>query len=85
MSLAATLYTLFLVASLALGVIASRRVRGVRDFYIAGGQMPWYMLCGTFIASNVSAGLFLGGTVSPLMHHTHAKTEFAPTGKCSTS
>ena len=62
MSLAATLYTLFLVVSLAMGVVASRRVRGLRDFYIAGGQMPWYLLCGTFIASNVSAGLFLGGT-----------------------
>ena len=62
MSLEATLYSIFLLVSLAIGVVASRRVHGLRDYYIAGAQMPWYLLCGTFIASNVSAGLFLGGT-----------------------
>lgn len=62
MSLAPALYGIFLLASLIIGAVAARRVRGLRDYYIAGAQMPWYLLCGTFIASNVSAGLFLGGT-----------------------
>ena len=62
MSLEAILYGAFLGLSLAIGALASRWVRGLKDYYVAGGQMPWYLLCGTFIASNVSAGLFLGAT-----------------------
>ena len=62
MSLEATLYGAFLGLSLAIGALASWRVRGLKDYYVAGAQMPWYLLCGTFIASNVSAGVFLGGT-----------------------
>ena len=58
----ATLYAGFLAASLILGALAARRVKGLADYYVAGAQMPWYLLCGTFIASIVSAGLFLGGT-----------------------
>jgi len=61
-SIESVLYASFLGLSLVIGALAARRVRGLQDYYVAGGQMPWYLLCGTFIASNVSAGLFLGGT-----------------------
>ena len=68
MSLEATLYGAFLGLSLAIGALASWRVRGLKDYYVAGAQMPWYLLCGTFIASNVSAGVFLGGTNMNALH-----------------
>ena len=62
MSVSVLLYSAFLLTTFLLGVFASTRISGIKDYYIAGGQMPWYMLCGTFIASSVSAGLFLGAT-----------------------
>ena len=58
------LLALFCLAgvSLAVGISSARGVRGAADYYSAKGRMPWYMLVGTFTASNVSAGLFLGAT-----------------------
>lgn len=37
-------------------------MKNVSDYYVAGRGVPWYLLTGTFVASNVSAGLFLGAT-----------------------
>ena len=48
--------------SLAIGAFSSQSIRDTRDYYSAAGRMSWYMLVGTFMASNVSAGLFLGAT-----------------------
>ena len=62
MSISIFLYSAFLLTTFLIGAFASKRISGIKDYYIAGGQMPWYMLCGTFIASSVSAGLFLGAT-----------------------
>ena len=62
MSLDASIFLGLLAASFVIGAIASRSVKNVSDYYVAGGRMPWYLLTGTFVASNVSAGLFLGAT-----------------------
>jgi len=61
-TLDAIIFTVLLVASFFIGALASRSVKNVSDYYVAGGRMPWYLLTGTFVASNVSAGLFLGAT-----------------------
>ena len=50
------------ILSLAIGAFSSQSIRDTRDYYSAAGRMSWYMLVGTFMASNVSAGLFLGAT-----------------------
>ncbi len=62
MTLDAIIFLGLLAASFVIGALASRSVKNVSDYYVAGGRMPWYLLTGTFVASNVSAGLFLGAT-----------------------
>lgn len=62
MNLEQSLFVAFLVASFAIGALSVRAVKSIRDYFVAGARMPWYFLTGTFIASNVSAGLFLGAT-----------------------
>lgn len=62
MNLAAIVFVAVLAASFLLGALAARFVRNVSDYYVAGARMPWYLLTGTYVASNVSAGLFLGAT-----------------------
>lgn len=62
MSLTAAVFMGMLAASFVVGAAASRFVRDVSDYYVAGARMPWYLLTGTYVASNVSAGLFLGAT-----------------------
>jgi sodium/proline symporter len=62
MTLDALIFLGLLGTSFVIGAVAARSVRNVSDYYVAGGRMPWYLLTGTFVASNVSAGLFLGAT-----------------------
>ena len=62
MNLNAVIFLGLLGTSFAIGAIAARSVRNVSDYYVAGGRMPWYLLTGTFVASNASAGVFLGAT-----------------------
>ena len=62
MTLNAVIFLGLLGTSFAIGAIAARSVRNVSDYYVAGGRMPWYLLTGTFVASNASAGVFLGAT-----------------------
>ncbi|MEJ8567024.1 sodium:solute symporter family protein [Elongatibacter sediminis] len=61
-SITTAVFSAVLLLSFGAGAVASRFVRDVSDYYVAGGRMPWYLLTGTFLASNVSAGLFLGAT-----------------------
>jgi len=61
-TLDAVIFLGLLIASFFIGAVASRSVKNVSDYYVAGARMPWYLLTGTFVASNVSAGLFLGAT-----------------------
>jgi SSS family solute:Na+ symporter/sodium/proline symporter len=62
MSITTAVFSAVLLLSFAVGAAASFFIRNVSDYYVAGGRMPWYLLTGTFLASNVSAGLFLGAT-----------------------
>lgn len=62
MNLEAILFLIFLTISFLIGAFASRSVKNVSDYFVAGARMPWFFIVGTFIASNVSAGLFLGAT-----------------------
>lgn len=62
MNLERAIFILFLGASFLIGAAASRFVKTIGDYYVAGARAPWYLLTGTFVASNVSAGLFLGAT-----------------------
>lgn len=61
-------FLLVLGVSFLLGAAASRFVKNIADYYVAGARMPWYFLTGTFLASNVSAGLFLGATNMTGLH-----------------
>ena len=58
----ALIFVCLLGASFVIGAVATRFVRNESEYYVAGRRMPWYLLTGTFVASNVSAGLFLGAT-----------------------
>jgi len=51
-----------LLATLLLGAFAGRGVKGPKDYYVAGAGNGPVLLVGTFVASNVSAALFLGAT-----------------------
>ena len=68
MTLEAIPFLLFLGISFLIGAFASRSVRNVADYFVAGARMPWFFIVGTFIASNVSAGLFLGATNMAAQH-----------------
>ena len=68
MSPEAVLFLLFLGTSFLIGAVAGRSIKGVADYFVAGARMPWFFLTGTFIASNVSAGLFLGATNMTAKH-----------------
>lgn len=70
-TLEALLFTVFLGVSFLIGAFAARSIKNVSDYFVAGARMPWYFLTGTFIASNVSAGLFLGAT-NMNAHHGYA-------------
>lgn len=65
--------------SFLIGAVAARFVKNVSDYYVAGGRMPWYFLTGTFVASNVSAGLFLGATNMAGMHGYAMWCSYFPT------
>lgn len=62
MSLEAILFVSFLGISFVIGAVAARSIKNTSDYFVAGARMPWFFLTGTFVASNVSAGLFLGAT-----------------------
>lgn len=68
-----------LLVSLAIGAYSSRSIKDTRDYYSAAGRMPWYMLVGTFMASNVSAGLFLGATNASAQNGYAMWAAFFPT------
>ncbi len=51
-----------LLITLMVGLFAGRGVHDARSYYVAGGKVGAVLLTGTFLASNVSAALFLGAT-----------------------
>ena len=68
MKLEGVLFISFLGISFLIGALASRSVKSVSDYFVAGARMPWFFIVGTFVASNVSAGLFLGATNMTAVH-----------------
>lgn len=45
---------------IAIGVIVSKRVKGVDDYYVAGRNAPTFLVAGSLIASYVGVALFMG-------------------------
>ena len=43
-----------------LGIVISRKVKNVNDFFVAGRQAPTYLIVGSLVASYCSTGLFMG-------------------------
>jgi SSS family solute:Na+ symporter len=51
---------LFSVAQIVLGLVIARRVKGARDFFVAGRQLGPGLLFSTFLAANIGAGSTVG-------------------------
>ena len=49
-----------MVLYIILGIVISRRVRNVNDFFVAGRQAPTLLIVGSLVASYCSTGLFMG-------------------------
>ena len=51
----------FFVVLSAVGFLAGRKERGSsEDYFLAGKKLPWYVIGGSFIASNISSEHFIG-------------------------
>ncbi len=48
--------------TLGIGLIARRRGRGVREFFIAGASLPWFLLVPFILAEYISSGAMVGAT-----------------------
>jgi solute:Na+ symporter, SSS family len=51
---------LFSIAQIVLGLVIARRVKGARDFFVAGRQLGSGLLFSTFLAANIGAGSTVG-------------------------
>lgn len=49
-----------MVIYVAIGIIVSRKVKDVNDFYVAGRRAPVLLIAGSMIASYTSTGMFMG-------------------------
>ena len=49
-----------MVLYIVLGIVISRRVKNVNDFFVAGRQAPTILIVGSLVASYCSTGLFMG-------------------------
>ena len=50
----------YLLVVVAIAVVASRRVRGTSDFFLAGRSMRWPFVGASMFATNISAEQFVG-------------------------
>jgi SSS family solute:Na+ symporter len=56
-----TLFVLYLLANIALGLwVARRKTSGARGYFLAGDRLPWYAIGGSIIAANISTEHFIG-------------------------
>jgi len=60
MNLTALFTILYIVVVMAVGFLASRRKGGVREFFVAGGQLPWMLLVPFLLAEFISSGTTVG-------------------------
>ena len=51
---------LSMILYIVLGIVISRRVKNVNDFFVAGRQAPTFLIVGSLVASYCSTGLFMG-------------------------
>ncbi|WP_439584712.1 SLC5 family protein [Dyadobacter bucti] len=60
-SLDATIFGVYILGVLALGLYASRKGKQTkRDYFLAGDKLPWWMIGGSIIASNISSHHLVG-------------------------
>lgn len=56
-----TLFTLYIILNIALGIwVARRRATDARGYFLAGEGLPWYAIGGSIIAANISTEHFIG-------------------------
>ena len=51
---------LSMLAYIVLGLVISRQVKSVNDFFVAGRKAPTFLIVGSLVASYCSTGLFMG-------------------------
>lgn len=51
---------LSMLAYIVLGLVISRQVKSVNDFFVAGRKAPTFLTVGSLVASYCSTGLFMG-------------------------
>jgi SSS family solute:Na+ symporter len=57
----AAIFGIYIIGVIALGVWASRKgERTKRDYFLAGDKLPWWMIGGSIIASNISSHHLVG-------------------------
>lgn len=49
-----------LAVYIVIGIVVSRKIRGVDDYYVAGRRAPMILIAGSLIASYTSTGMFMG-------------------------
>jgi SSS family solute:Na+ symporter len=55
------IFAIYILAVLALGIIASRKGgRTKRDYFLAGDRLPWWMIGASIVAANISSHHFVG-------------------------
>jgi len=55
------IFVMYIVAVLSLGLYAMSKVTGTkRDYFLAGDKLPWWMVGGSIMASNISSHHFIG-------------------------
>jgi SSS family solute:Na+ symporter len=56
-----TLFVLYLLFNIGLGIwVARRTTGGARDYFLAGDRLPWYAIGASIIAANISTEHFIG-------------------------
>src|SRR5215211_6549572 len=55
------IFVLYMLAVLGLGLYAARRgTKTKRDYFLAGDKLPWWLIGGSIIASNISSHSLVG-------------------------
>jgi SSS family solute:Na+ symporter len=56
-----SIFILYMLAVLGLGLLAARRgTKTKRDYFLAGDKLPWWMIGGSIVAANISSHQFVG-------------------------
>src|SRR3954468_892090 len=60
-SLDLSIFILYMLAVLGLGLLAARRGKKTkRDYFLAGDKLPWWMIGGSIVAANISSHHLIG-------------------------